>query len=214
MPTPKAGYFLKDGTKVPGTTTIIGRFKEAGGLIHWSWECGKKGLDYREVRDQAADAGTLAHELVERWINKQPLDITGPDEVVKKARNAFSAFLEWADQTRLQVTHTEVRLISEKYQYGGTLDAMLVNGKFALGDWKTSNRIYGDYLIQLAAYGNLWAENFPDQPITGGYHLMRFAKEHGDFSHHYFSELNEAFEAFVLMRRLYDLDKQLKKRAA
>ena len=59
MPTAPKGYFTKDGKRVPSVTTILGKFKEAGGLMHWSWECGMKGLDYRQVRDAAADAGTL-----------------------------------------------------------------------------------------------------------------------------------------------------------
>ena len=36
MPTPRAGYYTSSGERVPGVTTIIGRFKDAGGLIHWS----------------------------------------------------------------------------------------------------------------------------------------------------------------------------------
>ncbi len=44
MPTPKAGYFLKDGSKVPGTTTICGAYKDSGGLLHWAWEQGRAGF--------------------------------------------------------------------------------------------------------------------------------------------------------------------------
>jgi len=65
MARPKAGYFLKDGNRVPGTTTITGRFKESGGLVYWAWDLGKKGIDYREARDTAASAGTLVHAMVE-----------------------------------------------------------------------------------------------------------------------------------------------------
>ncbi len=69
-------------------------------------------------------------------------------------------------------------------------------------------------LIQLAAYNLLWLENHPDRPLTGGFHLCRFSKENGDFSHHYWPNLDDAREQFILLRRAYDLDKQLKKRAA
>lgn len=212
MATAKGGYFVADGSRVPGVTTIISKFKESGGLIHWAWSLGKEGKDYRDVKDKAAEAGTLAHELVERWIKKEPLSVEGDPEVTAKAKNAFEIFLEWAQQTRLEVTDTEVALISEKHRFGGTLDAMLVNGKRSLGDWKTSNSVYGDYLYQLAAYGILWEENFPDKPIEGGYHLMRFAKEHPDFAHYYWGELEEAKEGFLLMRRLYDIKATLDKR--
>lgn len=212
MPTPVQGYFNAAGQRIPGTTTVISRFKESGGLIHWAWQLGKDGKDYRVERDTAANAGTMAHAMVEQWIKGEAPMVEGPEDVVKKARGAFEAFLEWAEQTKLKVTHTEIRLVSEKHQFGGTLDAMLVNGKLALGDWKTANAVYADNMIQLAAYHALWEENFPDQPITGGHHLLRFAKEHGDFAHYYWPDLSEAWTAFKHMRALYDLDKSLRKR--
>jgi hypothetical protein len=79
-------------------------------------------------------------------------------------------------------------------------------------DWKTSNGVYQDYIIQIAAYRNLWEENYPDKPITGGFHLLRFSKEHADFTHHYWNDVDEGWEQFKLFRKAYDLDKILKKR--
>lgn len=215
MTTQKGGYFTKDGTKVPSVTTVLGRFKDSGGLIYWAWEQGKAGKDFREERDRAADAGTLAHDAVEAWIKGQEFKWIYPlNEVTQKARKSFDAFIEWADQTQLKVTHTEVPLISEKHRFGGTLDAMLIRGKRSLGDWKTSNKIYSEYLVQVAAYGILWEENFPEQSIEGGFHLLRFDKEYGDFHHHWWGELETAKRQFILLREAYELDKELKKRAA
>lgn len=214
MATPKGGYFNAAGKRIPGTTTIISRFKESGGLIRWAWQCGMDGIDYEAERDSAATVGTMAHEMVECWILdrdwRPPADADA--EAVEKAQGAFGAFLTWARQSSLKVTHTEVRMVSETYQFGGTLDAMLVNGDLCLGDWKSSNSVHRDYLIQLAAYGMLWRENHPDQPITGGYHLVRFSKTDGDFEHRHFPKLDDAERSFVLMRELYELDKKLKKR--
>lgn len=215
MPTPRQGYRTKDGARIPSVTTIISKFKESGGLVHWAWDLGIQGLDYRKVRDEAASSGTFAHAMVEAWIKgEDPEQVDGPDELIMKARNAYMLFLEWAGQTKLKVTDTEVGLVSEKYRFGGTLDAMLISDRLSLGDWKTSNHVYADYLFQLAAYAILWEENRPDQLITGGFHLMRFAKDTPDFSHHYWGELEEAKEGFLLMRRLYDIKATLDKRAA
>jgi len=134
------------------------------------------------------------------------------DVTLKKARNSFFSFLEWANQTKLKPEHTEVSLTCDCHQTGGTLDTILVQGKRSLGDWKTSNSIYMDYLIQLAAYKHLWEVNHSDQPIEGGFHLLRFSKESADFTHHYWSELDQAWQAFEHMRALYDLVNNLKKR--
>lgn len=214
MPTAKGGYFLKSGDRVPSVTTILSRFKDSGGLIHWAWEMGKSGKDYREERDKAADAGTLAHDAVETWIKGHPVTFQGEPEVVAKAQKAFGAFLEWADQTQLKVTHTEIPLVSEKYRFGGTFDAILVKGRRSMGDWKTSGRVYGEYLAQVAAYGLLWEENFPDEPIDGGYHLLRFDKVYGDFHAHWWGELEAGKRYFLRLREAYEDDKELQKRAA
>jgi hypothetical protein len=213
MPTQSKGYFLRDGTRVPSVTTILGRFKDSGGLIHWAWNIGREGKDYREERDKAADAGTLAHAAVAAWAHQQPFTWTGDPEIVQKAKIAFAAFEQWAQQTRLRVTHAELPLVSETFYYGGTFDALLVGNKRAMGDWKSSNAIYPEYLIQVAAYGHLWAENVPDEPLDGGYHLLRFDKSHGDFHQHWWGELESAWRAFLLLRELYEIDKELKARA-
>ncbi len=213
MAHPVKGYHAADGKRIPSVTTIIGKFKESGGLIHWAWDLGCQGIDYRKVRDDAANAGTLAHTMVESWIRgDDPYKIEADPELLIKATNAFRLFKEWADQSKLKIVETEVGFVSEEHRFGGTLDAMLVNDKLSLGDWKTSNSIYSDYLFQLAAYAILWEENRPEQLITGGFHLMRFAKETPDFTHHFWGELDEAKEGFLLMRRLYDIKANLDKR--
>lgn len=212
MATKAGGYFTSDGNRVPSVTTIISRFKDSGALIWWAWDLGMKKIDYREVRDKAADAGTLAHLMIEQWAQGAQPSVEGDPEVIKKAEQAFGAFLEWAEQTHLQIIHSEVALVSEKHRFGGTLDAMLVNGKLSLGDWKTANAVYADNLMQLAAYGILWEENHPDQPITGGYHLMRFSKNEGDFEHRWFGDLEIAKRQFIRLRDAYEDDKLLKAR--
>ena len=207
-------YKNAEGKKLPSVTTVIGKFKEAGGLIHWAWDLGMQGLDYRKVRDDAASAGTLAHSMVEADIRNLPQpDKNGHDESLwNKSLSAFEAYKEWRCQTNLQPEQTEVSVMCECHQTGGTLDTIMVQGKRSLGDWKTSNAVYPEYLIQLAAYRHLWEINHPDQPITGGFHLLRFSKEEGDFTHHFWPNLDDAWSAFEHMRVLYDLMAKLKGR--
>lgn len=214
MPTQHKGYFLKDGTRVPSVTTVLGRFKDAGPLMYWAWQCGKDGKDFREERDRAADAGTLAHKAVEDFVHGAPVHIESADlETRRRAQTAFEAFKEWAAQTQLRVDRTELPLVSEQYRFGGTFDAILMGSKRAMGDWKSSNGIYPEYLAQLAAYGQLWRENFPEEPIDGGFHLLRFDKTHGDFTHKWWGELDAGWKYFLALREAYEQDKELKARA-
>jgi hypothetical protein len=212
---PYKGYSI-DGEKVPGVTTILSRFKESGALMFWAYTQGKEGKDFRETKQEAADAGTLAHDMVEHDIYGQPFDTSEyKPQTVHRAQGAFKAYIEWKQQTNLTIAEAEVPLLSRIHRFGGTLDAILLQGKLALGDWKTSNGIYAEYLLQLAAYQILWEENYPDRPIEGGFHLLRFSKANDDsdpvsFSHHYWSQLDVAKEQFLHLLAAYKLDRRIK----
>jgi len=218
MARPKHGYKTADGKRVPGVTTIIGRYKESGGLIHWAWDLGMQGINYRDARDKAADAGTLGHDLIEDFIlgkdEKENL-LDGIDkDLVSKATQAFQAFLLWFESVSLEIVDTEMALVSEVYRFGGTPDAIgkTPTGGIVLLDWKTSNRIYADYLIQLACYARLLEENKVVDRKVERFHLLRVGKEFGDFHHHSWPReaLEPAWRSFELMRELYDLDKRLR----
>jgi hypothetical protein len=216
MARPKTGYKTKDGRSVPGTTTVIGRFKESGALIKWAYNRGRDGLELYESRDKAAELGTFVHEMVEAFIGGKAITI--PDALDKDEReavsSAFGAFTEWFEGNAFTVISQEEQLVSEAHRYGGTIDAVAKDGKerLVLIDFKTSNGVYEDHIYQLAAYRLLWNENHPEQPLTGGSHLARFSKEHGDFAHHFFPDIAEAEEGFLLMRELYDISREVKKR--
>jgi len=134
-----------------------------------------------------------------------------PAEILEPAERAFGAFRRWAEQSNLKPVKTEIGLVSQRFRYGGTLDAVSLNDELHLLDWKTSNAVYSDYLLQLAAYGQLWDENFPDQPVRG-FELVRFSKAEGDFAHYSFVSLTQELQQFLLFRKAYELDYSIKKR--
>ena len=216
MARPKGGYALPDGTKVPGVTTILNRFKESGGLIYWAWSQGKAGKDFREERDKAADAGTLAHSLVEATLQGEPLDpllAAAQPQVRDAGWKGYQNWLTWVKQTKLEVKPWEQPLVCEHYRYGGTPDAFLtLDGKTVVGDWKTSSGAspYLEHLMQVAAYRHLFED--AGHQVAEGYHLCIFSREAGDFHHHYFSELAQAWEMFRHLREAFDLGKALEKR--
>jgi hypothetical protein len=137
------------------------------------------------------------------------------DAFKRQAGSAYSAFEFWCKGTQLEIIDCEVQVISEAHRYGGTLDFIgRLDGKLVLGDFKTSNGVYPEMLCQLAAYAKAY-EQCTDKQIDGGYHLLRFSKENGDFGHHYYPSLDDdAWPAFLHLRALYDLHEKLKKRAA
>lgn len=224
MPHPRAGYKLKDGTKVPSVTQICGRFKDSSALIMWAHKQGLAGKQrlYDDV-EKAANIGTTAHALVEAHVKgATPAERIAicesmlTDEADRlKAYSAFGAYELWQANFKVKVIAQEIELVSEVHKFGGCPDFIgTIGNELALFDIKTSGSIYTDYLVQVAAYGLLWSENYPDQPITGGFHILRFSKENSDFGHYHYPNLDEAARQFVLFRESWDLDKILKKRAA
>jgi len=214
MPTPKKGYRTADGTKVPGATTVISALGwNKGPLMYWAWNEGREGRDFRETKETAADIGTLAHAMVEAKIHGLPFDVTGVEPaLLSQAQSSFDAYCQWAETSRLEILETEMHLVSEVNRFGGTPDAIgsFAGGGLLLLDWKTSKAVYGDYVIQLAAYHHLWDETHPTDLLEDGAHLCRFGKQ-GGFAHHYFTQeqLDKGWDAFVLLRQLYDLRKPL-----
>lgn len=217
MGRPTDGYRI-DGERVPGVTTISGLIKPPGPLMHWAWECGMKGLDYRKVRDAAADSGTCVHAMIEEDWHGRAFDRSHYDPaILAKADHAFLAYLKWKEQTQLKVVKAELSLVSHKHRFGGTMDCLLVGGELSIGDYKSSNAVYEDMLIQVAGgYALLWEEHFPDEALTG-MHLLRFSKpkEADDpisFAAHYWSAeiFPIAKKQFLTLREAYDVQKRLK----
>jgi hypothetical protein len=222
-------YRTADGKRVPGVTTILSRFKESGGLIHWAWTMGCEGNDYRKVRDDAATVGHLVHGWIDDDIRGRPKralpEGMEPSDAAK-AHHGYAGFIEWRSHVALEILATEFPLVSELYRYGGTPDAaaiVRVNGKMALMDWKTSNRHYPDHLAQVAAYRQLIHERAADVPglspedgeraVSMGAVVLRVGKDYGDFHHHYYPDaaVSVGWTYFATARRLYDMDAELKR---
>ncbi len=248
---PTQPYRLRDGTRVPGVTTILGICGDKQGIIYsanrlalepalrarhlidiavnggtddarLNWDANARAFleidsdnwDHKKFWGKAADAGTCAHEMFECHIRKQIfVEAKYELEIVALAKPAFAAAAEWAGQSKLEIVETEVPLVSEKYRFGGTRDGVLVSGKRAIADWKTSNDVYPEYLAQLAAYGILDEE--AGNVIDGGFHLVKFSKQKKPtdpvrFQHHYWSHLDQGRKLFLLVREAYDLIAELK----
>jgi hypothetical protein len=227
---PVTGYYTKAGERVPSVTEVLGKFKNADPLVGWAFKLGKESgiaqaqgrpapRSAYEVKTQAAQAGQIAHDMLECYLNKTVYVYEGPKlpfGVMDRAVRGFENGRNWMDRSKYVVCSTEYSIVSERHRFGGTYDALLkYDGKWYLGDWKTSNAIYADYLIQVAAYAILCEENQESngQPFSiSGYDILRFSKEYADFEHKHFTDLSDAKAAFLLMLQLYPLVTKLEDR--
>lgn len=210
MPRPAAGYKNTAGTRVSGITTILeGLGWNKRGLNYYWWEQGCKGAQWPKPLEEAAALGTLIHALIEADLRGRPAPEI-PPEHKDRADNAMLAFYEWRSGVGLEVTDSEVSLVSEEHQYGGTIDfPVRLRGRRALCELKTSKEVYADHRIQLAAQGRLWNECYPDDPVQG-YYLLRVGKEDGGFSYHYWPNLEKEWTVFTHLLAIHRLQKELK----
>lgn len=200
-------YKKKDGTIVPGSTTILSILDKPA-LIHWAWNLGCIGQDYRKVRDQAANIGTIAHYIIECYLIKQEPDLSDytPNNI-KKANNAFQAYLEFEKRYNLKIIKSELPLVSEKYNYGGTIDCYcMLNDHFALLDFKTSSGLYPEMRCQVASYQQLLIEH---RYQVDEVHLLRIDKETGEFNHYELKNLEKEWKLFKLLAKAYPLKKDI-----
>ena len=204
---PTGDYILKD-KKLPSVTTIIGRFKNAIGLIIWSNQLGLKGLNYFDELKNAGNIGTNLHDLAELAILKKDYQLPEDPTVIR----CFNQFLEWWDNLTCEVIWTEKKFTSKKLMFGGCPDLLVKkDGKYILVDLKTSKAIYSDMIIQLGSYKFLIEENM-DIEIDRAV-IVRFPKDNDDTEIRKFTkeELAVGLKQFKLLRKAFDLDKDLNK---
>jgi hypothetical protein len=196
---PHQKYFLADGTQVSGGSTICKIGEDAGGLIHWAWDLGKKGKDYRKERDNAADVGTIAHFLIECYLNGQVADLDDyATKDIDRALLCYNKFHDWWESAKLKKVATEVQLVNELYRYGGTIDLIATNeqGEHILIDFKTSKKISEPYWRQAAGYAQLWNYNNLGRTITN-HAIVRIGKEEeGDFEVVWKEDLSNYWNTF------------------
>lgn len=224
-----SGYRLADGAKIPSVTTVLGRFKDSGGLVYKAkenWhEAGRRGLPFE--RDaywgspvnwgvDAKEAGSIAHGWIEDYLHGD--DNTrvpnGADlAACELAVVGYQAFKDWARLVSLEVIETETPLVSEVHRFGGTLDCVArISGTLAILDWKTSNKVYGEYISQVAAYRQLLRERDGEAAPDLAF-LLRVGKTHADFAFYSWpaAVLDLGWRFFLAARELYDADAVLKK---
>lgn len=158
-----------------------------------SFEVGK----LYDKRDRAASSGTLAHAMVECHLRKLPEPSRdGLDKaIIDRAESCYLTFLDWEKTNNLAVLHSELPLVSEVYGFGGCLDICNIAGEKRILDLKTGKAIYLEAWIQQAAYGCLYNEHYPDDPVRG-FEILRLGDD-GDFEHRFKQNLDLEWDIFL-----------------
>ena len=202
-------YKNESGKRLKSVTTIInGNLGwNKGNLLGWTRKHCLNGEDSLKLLKEAGRIGTLAHIMIEEFIKGGSvcLDKYNPSEI-SQAKNSYYGFYQWFVDNNVTFHETELKLVSEEYQFGGTFDAICeVNGKLVICDWKTSNAVYDEFLIQLGAYRQLIQENL-GYDIRGAILLKLDKEEKGVYEEHHYKikDLNWGWKMFKLLLKIQE----------
>jgi hypothetical protein len=227
-------YVLTDGKRisVPSVTTVCGVVNKPM-LVQWAANQAVNlmqgaigpGVEYDEfyltgvysaarnahnaIRDDAAALGTLVHNI---------LDLRGPDQVLPtggdpRVASGVGAGNAWLHEHNVETIHAELPIYSRQHHYSGRLDRICrVDGRLALVDWKTSNGIWPEYFMQIAAYRHAYEEQTGEK--IERCHLVHLGKESGEFKAITVGRTKSAkdFATFLACRHIYESLKDLNKR--
>lgn len=142
-----------DGEKWPSVTQITSILAKPS-LAKWREYVGTKEAD--KISKEAAERGRILHSFVEQFLKGETVVLCGEDE---NLRPAFKAWFDWWRESHYVCTCQEVKVISKKYKYGGTFDAIIEYNKSPiLVDWKFSNSEDWFRWLQLAGYAQAYYE--------------------------------------------------------
>jgi len=161
--TGKRFYKTPEGVWYPSITTILG-VGEKEWLTNWKNMLGEKKAN--KERDRCAKRGSAVHELAEKYLNNETIDIKKYHHEYINDFNKLKLKLNAVDNIRGQ----ELALYSDTLKVAGRVDCIgEYNGVLSVIDFKTStNNKYKqwifDYFLQTTAYAIMWHER-TNEPI-------------------------------------------------
>lgn len=186
-----------NGKEAPSVTEIIGVLNKPK-LNKWVAYVGTKEAD--RISGEAADRGKTLHGLVEQFLKGETVVLPTEEEII---RPFFKAWFDWWKGAGYTCEKQEIKVISKKYNYGGTFDAILFKSVVhpILVDWKFSNANDHIRWLQLAGYAQAYYEETGTKIKKGMIvRIDRKAKVH-------ISEVKNLWKfvpLFIACRKLYE----------
>jgi len=221
-------HTYKVGNKIVYGVSSIVSIIDKPALMYWAvnqcidnlkgiWEAGKsydeieiiKALEtakniHTEKKNQSATIGELAHKWIENYIKSKIEGKEPPAPPLnEQLKNSIDAFLKWEKENNVEWLESERKIYSKKYDYAGTLDAeAIVNNELSIIDFKTSQGIYDEYLLQVSAY--LYAREEETKKDYKNIYIVRIGKN-GDLETKKIKdkELKDCFKAFIGCLEVY-----------
>lgn len=189
---------------------------------------------HKDKLEDAGEVGHIAHAWIETYIKsllegdsaqtQLILDNTPED---MRAKSACIASLDWQVQHNVRWLGTERKVYSRQFKYAGTMDGLCLTDScdnpeccktayknhLTVCDWKTSNYLYNEFLLQTAAYLKAYEEE-TGQKVTDRW-IIRLSKDTAEFDAWHLGPetIGDDWEAFhaalVLTRTMQIVDERM-----
>lgn len=169
---------------------------------------GLQGIDVSKYVDEKAAIGTLAHYMILCHLkNEEPDTSDYSARQIDQAETCLIKFWDWEKGHSLDTLLTEAPLVSDDYNFGGTIDWYgKLDDHFTLIDFKTSSGIFPEMAYQLAAYTQLLCEN-----LTSPYQarIVRIGRDQAEgFEERTYPDLLPQWQIFQHCLAIYHLQKR------
>jgi hypothetical protein len=189
---------LKLFTLVPKTITKSG--KEA---VIMPYEDFEKAVHlaktaHKDRLEDAGNVGNAVHDWVERYISLR-IRGTSTEEILSqfpfdsRAENGCTAALGWMAAHNVRWIATEKKIYSREFEIPGTMDGIArtdacdnpaccpvqFKDHLSVVDWKTSNNLYLEYILQVSTYE--FAEREENGTEYDDAWIIRLGKDDGEF---------------------------------
>jgi hypothetical protein len=154
---------------------------------------------HKDRLESAGNIGTMAHDWLELYIKAVLAKDTATQSTMltkkcddERATNCVNSALDWIRVHNVRYRDTERKVYSRRYDYAGTLDGLALvdscndkaccpetfKDRLSLIDYKTSNHLHLEYMLQTAAYCQAYTEEH-SVDIEDRW-VLRLGKEAGD----------------------------------
>jgi hypothetical protein len=169
-------YYTLDNVKFyPGVTTILEVYPKGYGFTEY---LKKIGMNADAELKKAGDQGTRIHDSIDRYLKGEELLFQNEEakepNYTKEEWVMINKFIEFENKYKPVTLAQEIKLVDEEMGCGGTLDRVcIISNELWLVDYKSSNFLHKNHVLQLAAYRAMWNRKFPKYPIRhmGDLHL-------------------------------------------
>jgi len=156
-------------------------------------------MAHRKKKEGAADIGSMVHAWIESYIKGEKPEMPINPQML----HAVEGFLKWVKEKKVIFMESERVIYSKKYNFAGTVDfTCKIDGKKYVGDIKTSNAIYSEYLLQVSAYRYALQEE--DEDIYDGMLIIRVPKTAEEVEVLEFNDYQENAKTFLYLLQVYN----------